>query len=143
MWLVLSKLCLFMLDTLQESEKNKKSCTFSFLQSLCCMYVSNYPPQLFLKRAVTEPQFELPELYSKFPLGIYFTYGNVCFHVVTTQTGGMGREVGRRFKTEGTQVYLWLIHVWQKPTQCCKAIILQLKIYILNYIYIYIKKKGL
>ena len=29
----------------------------------------------------------------------------------------------------GTYVYLWLIHVdiWQKPTQCCKASILQLK----------------
>ena len=30
---------------------------------------------------------------------------------------------------EGTQVYLWLINddVWQKPTQFCKAIILQSK----------------
>ena len=30
----------------------------------------------------------------------------------------------------GTYVYLWLAHVdvWQKPTQFCKAIILQLKI---------------
>ena len=45
--------------------------------------------------------------------------------------GGMGLEVGGRFKREGqTYVYLWLIHigVWQKPTQYCKAIILQLKI---------------
>ena len=42
---------------------------------------------------------------------------------------GMGREVEGRFKREGTYVYLWLIHadVWQKPTQYCKAIILQLK----------------
>ena len=41
----------------------------------------------------------------------------------------MGREVGWRFKREGTYVYLWLIHVdvWQKPTRFCKAIILQLK----------------
>ena len=41
--------------------------------------------------------------------------------------GGMGRE--------GTQIYLWLIHVdvWQKPTQCCRAIILQLKINAFNY----------
>ena len=33
------------------------------------------------------------------------------------------------FRREGTFVYLWLIHVvvWQKPTQYCKAIILQLK----------------
>ena len=36
----------------------------------------------------------------------------------------------RKFKREGTYVYLWLIHVdvWQKPKQYCKAIILQLKI---------------
>ena len=42
----------------------------------------------------------------------------------------MGREMGGRFKREGAYVYLWLIHVdiWQKPIQCCKAIILQLKI---------------
>ena len=37
---------------------------------------------------------------------------------------GCEREVQR----DGKYVYLWLIHVvWQKPTQCCKAIILQLK----------------
>ena len=37
--------------------------------------------------------------------------------------------MGRRFKREGTCVYLWLIHVVvrQKPTQYCTAIILQLK----------------
>ena len=31
--------------------------------------------------------------------------------------GWDGVEVGRRFKREGTYVYLWLIHivVWQKP----------------------------
>ena len=42
----------------------------------------------------------------------------------------IGWEVGGEFKTEGTYVYLWLIHaeVWQKSTQYCKAIILQLKI---------------
>ena len=41
-----------------------------------------------------------------------------------------GLEVGGRVKREGTYVYLWLLHVniWQKPTQYCKAIILQLKI---------------
>ena len=41
-----------------------------------------------------------------------------------------GWEVGGRFKREGTSVRLWLvhIHVWQKPTQYCRAIILQLKI---------------
>ena len=38
--------------------------------------------------------------------------------------------MGRKFKREGTYVYLWLIHVdiWQKPSQYCKVIILQLKI---------------
>ena len=41
----------------------------------------------------------------------------------------MGRAVGGRFKREGTYVYLWLIHVdvWRKPTQHCKASVLQLK----------------
>ena len=42
----------------------------------------------------------------------------------------MGWEVGQKLKREETYVYLQLIHfeVWQKPTQYCKAIILQLKI---------------
>ena len=42
--------------------------------------------------------------------------------------GGEGDE--GCFKREETYVYLWLTHVdvWQKPTQYCKAIILQLKI---------------
>ena len=33
-------------------------------------------------------------------------------------------------KREGPYIYLWLIHVdkWQKPTQQCKTILLQLKI---------------
>ena len=41
------------------------------------------------------------------------------------QGGGGGREV-----QEGGDIYLWMIHVdvWRKPTQYCKAIILQLKI---------------
>ena len=44
--------------------------------------------------------------------------------------GKIGREVGGRFKREGTYVCLWLIHVdvWQKPTQYCIVIILQLNI---------------
>ena len=38
--------------------------------------------------------------------------------------------VGGRFKRDGTNVYLRLIHVdvWQKPNQHCKAIILPSKI---------------
>ena len=49
---------------------------------------------------------------------------------VETLWGGMVWEVGGRFKREGTQVYIWLIHVdiWKRPTQYCKLIILQLKI---------------
>ena len=41
----------------------------------------------------------------------------------------MGWKVGERFKREGTYVYLCLNHVdvWQKSTQYCKVIILQLK----------------
>ena len=40
-----------------------------------------------------------------------------------------GVGVGGRFKREETYLYLWLIRVvvWQKPTQYCKVIILQLK----------------
>ena len=39
-------------------------------------------------------------------------------------------KVGGRFKREEMCVCLWLIHVvvWQKPTQFCQAIILQLRI---------------
>ena len=38
-------------------------------------------------------------------------------------------KVGGRFEREGTYIYLWPVHVdvWQKPTQFCKAIILQFK----------------
>ena len=48
----------------------------------------------------------------------------------------MGWKVGGRFRRKGTCVYLWLIHtdVWQKPTQYCKTIILQLKINLKNKI---------
>ena len=47
--------------------------------------------------------------------------------------------MGRKFKKEGTHIYPWLIHadIWQKPTQYCKAIILQLKINNIR------KKKGI
>ena len=30
---------------------------------------------------------------------------------VSTQRGGMGREMGGKLKSEGVYVYLWLIHV--------------------------------
>ena len=47
----------------------------------------------------------------------------------TTQRDGVKREVGVEFRTGGTHVHPWLIHVdvWQKPPQYCKVIILQLK----------------
>ena len=49
---------------------------------------------------------------------------------VTIQRNVIEWEVGGRAKRKGSYVYLWLIHVgaWQKATQYCKAIILQLKI---------------
>ena len=49
---------------------------------------------------------------------LLYDSGNSNQGSVTPQRGGMGREVGGRFKREGTQVYLWLIHadVWQKST---------------------------
>ena len=44
------------------------------------------------------------------------------YSVTTEEWDGVGGRL-----TEGTYVYLWLIHVdvWQEPTQYCKAIILQ------------------
>ena len=48
---------------------------------------------------------------------------------LTTKRGGMGWEVGRSFKREGTYIYLWLIHidVSQKLTRYCRTLIFQLK----------------
>ena len=61
----------------------------------------------------------------------------ICCMAQETQTGalyqprwvGCGREMGGRFKTEGIDVYLWLIRgeVSQKTVKFCKAIILQYK----------------
>ena len=40
------------------------------------------------------------------------------------------RKYGVGGRSGGTYVYLWLTHadIWQKPTQYCKALVLQLKI---------------
>jgi len=72
--------------------------------------------------------------------------GNLLYNTGSS-TGALGqpRRVGwdgsgKGFVREGTYVYLWLIHVdvSQKPTQHCKAIILQLKINFKNLcIYIF------
>ena len=56
-------------------------------------------------------------------------------------------EAGGRLKSEGTYVYLWLfpVDVWQKPSQYCKAIILQLKmnkIRKITFLFSEIKLKG-
>ena len=42
----------------------------------------------------------------------------------------VGTEVGGGFRIGGTHVYQWPIHVdvWQKPSQYCKVIILQLNL---------------
>ena len=63
---------------------------------------------------------------------------------MTTEKGRIGWEVGRRFKRQGTYVYLSLTHadMWQKPTQYCKAIILQLKRNCFKRYY-WIKKKKI
>ena len=52
------------------------------------------------------------------------------FSSVLCDSRGAGASTGGRLKTEGIHVFLQLIHVvaQQKPTQHCKAIILQLKI---------------
>ena len=60
----------------------------------------------------------------------------ICCMTQGTQTracnnleGWDGEEGGREVQEEGTCVFLRLIYVdvWQKPTQFCKAINLQLK----------------
>ena len=50
----------------------------------------------------------------------------LCDNLEGWDRAGGGREV----QGEKTCVYLWLVHadIWQKPTQHCKAIILQLNI---------------
>ena len=44
-------------------------------------------------------------------------------------SGWDGEAGGKGVQDGGTHVHLWLIHVdvWQKPSQYCKVIILQLK----------------
>ena len=61
---------------------------------------------------------------------LLYDAGNSNQGCVTTKRGVMGQEVGGRFRREGTELYLWLVHVdvCQKPAQYCKAIILQFKI---------------
>ena len=52
-----------------------------------------------------------------------------CNEVEENNRMGKNIDLFKKFKREGTYVYLWLIHadIWQKTTKFCKAIILQLK----------------
>ena len=45
--------------------------------------------------------------------------GELLYDPGNPKWGGIGREVGGRFKREGPYVYLWLIHVdvWLKLSQ--------------------------
>ena len=57
---------------------------------------------------------------NRYPVGIgCMVLGTQAWCSVTIQRGGMRRQMGGRFKREGTYVYLWLIRaaVWQKPTR--------------------------
>ena len=64
---------------------------------------------------------------------LLYDSGNSNHGSVTIQRGEKRKEVGQRFKM-GDQVCLWLIcvDVWQKQTQYCKVIILQLNKFFLN-----------
>ena len=64
--------------------------------------------------------------------------GNPKLVLCVNLEGWDGREVGGMFKNKGTYVDLWLIDVdvWDKSTQHCEIVILQLKTKwkkILNY----------
>ena len=67
-------------------------------------------------------------LFFSVPVSLRLQSGIPKMLVVSTLLLPFSVRVGGKFK-EGTYEHLWLIHVdvWQKPTQFCKAIILQLK----------------
>ena len=59
---------------------------------------------------------------------LLYNTGNSTQCSVMTQRGEIGQRGGRKVQEGGDICHLWLIHgvIWQKPTQHCKAIILQL-----------------
>ena len=61
---------------------------------------------------------------------LLYDSGNLNWGFSTIQRDEMYWEVGERFKKEGARLYLRLMHVdvWQKPTQYCKTVTLQLKV---------------
>ena len=56
---------------------------YILVPSLLNLPSPHLPPVLPLS-VVTEPHFEFPESYSKFPLALYFTYGYACCHVTVS-----------------------------------------------------------
>ena len=53
----------------------------------------------------------LPYVKSIAKGNLLYGSGNSNRGSVSTWSGGMGREMGGRFKRKGIYVYLWLIHV--------------------------------
>ena len=74
--------------------------------------------------------YTLPYVKERASRNLLYDAGNSNQGCETTERGMMGWEVGGRLKREGTELYIWLVHVdvCQKPAQYCKAIILQFKI---------------
>ena len=71
----------------------------------------------------------LYHMYNREQVGIFCVTQELNSVLCENLEGWDGRKMGRKFRRERTYVYLWLIHldVWQKLTQYCEAIILQLK----------------
>ena len=57
--------------------------------------------KLILRKTDSQWEFAIQQIVS----------GNRKRGSASTQMGGMGQEMGRKFKREGMYVYLWLIHV--------------------------------
>ena len=58
----------------------------------------------------TKPLFEFPESYGKFPLAIYFTYGNINFHVTLsihlTLSSPLPMSIQLEFDSTGRRSFL-------------------------------------
>ena len=93
--------------------------------------LAGYNPQGHKELDMTEHAYtyiHICKIYSQWEFAVW--HRSSTGYSVTPYRGGMTWEVGGRFRREETYMYLWLIHVhvWQKPTQHSKAIILQLEI---------------
>ena len=111
-------------------KKPRNNCISSHLKdcsSLCVfVYVTLLPWVKSYHRLQKDYSHFLTKSYQILPLLCSYT----AIFILLQQKSITGREVGGRFKREVTYVYLWLIHVdvCQKPLQCYKVIIIQLKI---------------